>query len=179
MNLNYNNLKDNFTKLFNTVFKNKAYTNWYVYLFVLSLFYDFLDPIVFIISCSIFIGWYVCLCYDCLLLKNKPFDLLYSCIQEFNKPFMHFLDIIFHIILPFISFYKFTGPLYIHHIIIAWVFSRLWSLVQSDFNTLFYIKHRCSIYNCDHRVFKCSYIIEHLILIIITIYINFYSSVKN
>lgn len=179
MNLNFYNLKEKFTTLFNAAFKNKAFTTWYVYLFALSFVYDSLNPIVFVISWSIFIGWYACLCYDCFFLKHKPFDLLYSCIQEFSKPFMHFLDITFHIIVPFISFYKFNGPLYLHHIIISWIFTRVWSLVQSDFNTLFYIKHKCCIYNCDYQVFRCSYFMEHLILIIITIYINFNPFIKN
>ena len=170
MNSNYNSLKDVINKIYNKIFKNKAFTTWYVYLFVLSFIYTSLNPIVFVISWSIFVGWYVCLFYDYFVLNNKPFDLLYSCIKEFSKPFMHFLDITFHMIVPFISFYKFNGNLKFYHLIISWIFTRLWSLVQSDFQHLFYIKHKCCIYNCDSQVFNCSYFMEHLILLII--YIN-------
>ena len=153
------------------ILKKRPYTLWFIYIFIISLIFPLLNPIVFIISCYVFFGWYICLLYDYYILKNKPFYLLYSCFEGYNKYLIHFIDIFSHIIIPIICFYRCNQKVNLIHIILAWIYSRTWSFTQSNYKCLYYFSKNCDIYHCGESIFLCSYICEHLVLLIFLFYV--------
>lgn len=155
------------------ILKKRPYTLWFIYIFIISLIFPILNPIVFIISCYVFFGWYICLLYDYYILNNKPFHLLYSCFEGYNIFLIHMVDVFSHIIIPIICYYRCVQKVNLIHILIAWIYSRTWSFTQSNYKCLYYFSKNCDIYHCGESIFLCSYICEHLVLLIFLIYIMF------
>lgn len=156
------------------ILKNRPYTLWFIYMFIISIFFPIINPIVFIIACYVFFGWYICLLYDYYILNHHPFYLLYSCFEGYDLYLVHILDVVSHIIIPILCYYRCDQKVKLIHILIAWVYSRIWSLTQSNNKNLFYISKTCNIYRCHESIFICSYICEHFILIIFLTYVLLY-----
>lgn len=152
-------------------FYERAYTIWWIYLFILSIYFTSLRSVSFIIGSVMCFGWNLCVVFD-YYLYNKPYDVMYRALPTYSKRVLHCLDLLSHTGLFIVSYFTLVNKLTLMDVLYAWIYSKIWSYVQSDGKSFYYKPDKCRIYNCRHPIiFVCSHSIEIVILLINVIFI--------
>lgn len=147
-------------------FYRRAYTLWWIYLFIFSLIFPFFKGACFCIGSVMCFGWYACVYFD-YYLYDKPYDILYRSMPTYNKKLLNICDIIVHIGLYILCYFSLTEKIKLADVFIAWIYSKIWSYVQSDGKSFYYSAQECKIYNCKtSKIFICSHSIENIVLLI-------------
>lgn len=155
-------------------FYKRAYTIWWIYLFIFSLLFPFLKGVCFCIGSVMCFGWHVCVYFDYYLF-NEPYDLLYRSMPTYNKKLLRISDIIIHVGLYILCYFSLTEKIKLTDVFLAWIYSKIWSYVQSDGKSFYYTAQQCEIYNCrTSKMFICSHSIEIVILLIHAIITQIY-----
>jgi len=153
-------------KYIKPIFYKRAYTLWWIYLFIFSLIFPLLKGACFCIGSVMCFGWNLCVFFDYYLF-DKPYDLMYRALPTYNKKLLHIVDVIVHIGLYILCYFSLTEKIKLSDVFVAWIYSKIWSYVQSDGNSFYYSAHECEIYNCKtSKIFICSHSIEFVILLI-------------
>ena len=163
-------------KYIKPIFYHRAYTLWWIYLFIFSLIYPNIRGMCFVGGTIVCFGWHACVYFDYYLF-DKPYDLLYRSMPTYSKQTLRIFDIVNHIILYIISYFNLIEKLNLFDVFLAWFYFKIWSYVQSDCKSFYYHSKNCKIYNFQNDViFICSHSSETILLIIqaLVIYYNNY-----
>ena len=168
----FNNKCDDFLiQYIKPFFYERAYTIWWIYLFILSIYFTSLRSVSFIIGSVMCFGWNLCVVFD-YYLYNKPYDVMYRALPTYSKRVLHCLDLLSHTGLFIVSYFTLVNKLTLMDVLYAWIYSKIWSYVQSDGKSFYYTSNKCRIYNCRHPImFVCSHSVEIVILLINVIFI--------
>ena len=147
-------------------FYQLSYTLWWIYLFMFSIIFPNIRGMCFVGGALVCFGWHICVYFDYYLF-NKPYDVLYRSIPVYNKNILHIGDIIVHVGLYILCYFSLTEKIKLSDVFLAWIYSKIWSCVQSDGKSFYYTAQDCEIYNCrTSKMCICYHSIEIVILLI-------------
>ena len=160
-----------------TNIKHQAFTFWGQYLFLASFVSPNLKEESFLVTLIICFSWYTMVLYD-FFKKGKLFNCMYLLYPDINKTHLHLSDILIHVCPLFISFHR-LHYLSLIDVFYTWLYCRLWSFIQSNGKSIFYMKLNDPIYftYCIYGWY-IFYFVESLILFVAFGHILFVNNLK-